>query len=120
MADTMPAGMPSSSAKATASAVSSIVTGSRSRISATTGLPVRHEVPRSPVARPPIQSAYCRHHGWSSPKKRLSSATIAGLTIASAPIICSTTVPGTSRSIRNTSTERPTSVRAIEYSRTAT
>ena len=99
--------MPSSIAKPTASAVSSIVTGSRSRISATTGLPVRHEVPRSPWARSPIQRPYCRHHGWSRPKKRLSSATIAGLTMASAPIICSTTVPGTSRSMRKTSSDRP-------------
>src|SRR5207302_1814282 len=38
--------------------------------------------------------------------------------MASAPIICSTTVPGTRRSMRNTSRVSPRSVRAIEYSRT--
>ena len=43
---------------------------------------------------------------------------MAGLTTASAPIICSTTVPGTRRSIRKTSTVRPSSVRTIEYRRT--
>jgi len=120
VADRMPVGMPISSAKATASEVSSMVTGRRSRISATTGLPVRHDVPRSPWTRPPIQVAYCRHHGWSRPKNRLSSATISGLTTASAPISCSTTVPGTRRSMRKTSSDRPARVRAIEYSRTAT
>ena len=105
--------MPRTSAKATASVVSSIVTGSRSRMSVATGLPVRHEVPRSPWARLPIQRPYCTHQGWSRPKKRFSSATMAGLTIASAPIICSTTVPGTSRSIRKTSSDRPSIVRAM-------
>jgi hypothetical protein len=110
----MPAGMPRTSANVTASIVSSSVTGSRSRISATTGLPVRHDVPRLPCASSPIQRPYWSHHGWSSPKKRLSSATMAGLTIASAPIICSTTVPGINRSMRKTSTVRPTSVSAIE------
>jgi hypothetical protein len=114
VAETIPAGMPSRSEKATASPVSSSVTGSRSMMSAITGLPVRQEVPRSPWARLPTQIAYCRHHGWSRPKKRLSSATMAGLTTASAPIICSTTVPGTRRSIRNTITDTPTRVRAIE------
>ena len=44
--------------------------------------------------------------------------TMAGLTTASAPIICSTTVPGIRRSIRKTSTVSPASVTAIEYSRT--
>ena len=47
-----------------------------------------------------------------------SSATMAGLTTASAPIICSTTVPGISRSMRKISTVSPSSVRAIEYRRT--
>jgi hypothetical protein len=112
--------MPSSIAKPTASVVSSIVTGSRSRISATTGLPVRQEVPRSPWASAATQRPYCCHHGWSKPKNRFSSATIAGLAMASAPINCSTTVPGTRRSMRNTSTERPTKVTAIEYNRTTT
>ncbi len=39
---------------------------------------------------------------------------MAALTTASAPIICSTTVPGISRSIRNVSTVRPASVTTIE------
>ncbi len=43
---------------------------------------------------------------------------MAGLAMASAPIICSTTVPGMSRSMRKISTVSPTRVRAIEYSRT--
>ena len=119
LADRIPAGMPSISAKPTASDVSSIVTGNRSRISVTTGLPVRHDVPRSPWARAVTQRPYCCHHGWSRPKNRFSSATIAGLTMASAPIICSTTVPGTRRSMRKTRRDRPRSVRAIEYRRTA-
>ena len=63
MAETMPAAIPRTSAKPTASTVSSRVTGSRSRMSPTTGLPVRHEVPRSPRARPPSQRAYCSYHG---------------------------------------------------------
>jgi hypothetical protein len=37
--------------------VSSIVTGKRSRISVTTGLPVRHEVPRSPWPSAAIPAA---------------------------------------------------------------
>src|SRR4029453_2376819 len=117
---TMPAGNPSSRAKPTANVVSSMVTGSRSRMSATTGLPVRHEVPRSPRTSPPIQRPYCTHHGWSSPKNRLSSATIAGLTMASAPIIPPPTPPGPSRNIKNTNTDNPTNVSTIEYSRTTT
>ena len=47
-AETMPAGTPRSSAKPTDSSVSSNVTGSRSRMRLATGLPVRHDVPRSP------------------------------------------------------------------------
>ena len=47
-AERMPAAMPSTSEKATASPVSSMVTGRRSRMSSTTGLPVRQDVPRSP------------------------------------------------------------------------
>ena len=46
-------------------------------------------------------------------------STIAALTTASAPIICSTTVPGIRRSIRKTSTVSPSSVSPIEYSRTS-
>jgi hypothetical protein len=113
-AETMPAAMPSTSAKATEKRVSSRVTGKRSRMRDTTGLPVRHEVPRSPWASCPIQRPYCRYQGWSSPKNRLSSATMAGLTTASAPIICSTTVPGIRRSMRKIRTVRPTTVRAME------
>ncbi len=117
-AETMPAAIPRTRAKATARAVSSMVTGRRSRMSWITGLPVRQEVPRSPWASWPSHRAYWTHHGWSRPKKRLSSATMAGLTIASAPIICSTTVPGISRSMRKISTVSPTNVSAIEYRRT--
>src|SRR4029453_13485924 len=58
--------------------------------------------------------AYCTYPGWSSPKKRLSCSTICGLTTASAPIICSTTVPGIRRSIRKMSTVRPSNVKAME------
>src|SRR5262245_28795369 len=84
---------------------------------ASTGLPVRQDAPRSPWASWPIQRPYCTYQGWSSPKKRFSSATMAGLAMASAPIICSTTVPGIRRSIRNTSTVSPSMVAAMEYSR---
>src|SRR6266540_1493382 len=118
IAETMPAAMPRTSANPTASPVSSSVTGSRSRMSCVTGLPVRHEVPRSPRASSATHREYWTYHGWSRPKNRLSSATMAALTIASAPIICSTTVPGISRSMRKISTVSPASVRAIEYART--
>jgi hypothetical protein len=84
-----------------------------------TGLPVRHEVPKSPWASRPIHARYCVYHGWSRPKKRLSCSTISLLTTASAPIICSTTVPGTRRSMRKTSTVSPARVTPIEYRRTA-
>jgi hypothetical protein len=39
---------------------------------------------------------------------------MAGVAMASTPIICSTTVPGIRRSIRKTSTVSPVSVSAIE------
>src|SRR5262249_41403301 len=52
------------------------------------------------------------------PKKRFSSATMAGLAMASAPIICSTTVPGMRRSMRKIRMVRPARVSAIEYNRT--
>ena len=63
IAEMMPATPPSASAKAIANTVSSRVTGSRSRISATTGLPVRHDVPKSPCTSRPSQRAYCRYQG---------------------------------------------------------
>jgi len=44
---------------------------------------------------------------------------MAGLTTASAPIICSTTVPGIRRSMRKIRNVRPRSVRPIEYRRTS-
>ncbi len=62
-AERMPAAMPSTSEKATASPVSSMVTGRRSRMSSKTGLPVRQDVPRSPWASWPSQRPYCTHHG---------------------------------------------------------
>ena len=43
------------------------------------GAPGRAEVALRELAEPASRTA--RHHGWSRPKKRLSSATIAGLTI---------------------------------------
>ncbi len=87
-------------------------------MSEATGLPVRHEVPRSPWRSWPIQRPYCTYHGWSRPKKALSCATMVGLAIASTPIICSTTVPGISRSMRKIKMVSPARLRAIEYSRT--
>ena len=113
-ADRIPAATPRISEKATESTVSSIVTGRRSRIRERTGLPVRHEVPRSPRRSWPSQRPYWTYQGWSRPKKRFSWSTICWLTIASAPIICSTTVPGMRWSMRKTRTVSPSSVKAIE------
>jgi hypothetical protein len=113
-ADRMPAPTPRTREKATARSVSSIVTGSRSRISESTGFPVRQEVPRLPWRSWPSQRRYWTYHAWSRPKKRLSCSTICWLTTASAPIICSTTVPGIRRSMRKTRTVSPRRVTAIE------
>jgi hypothetical protein len=63
VAETMPAAMPSTSEKPTARQVSSRVTGSRSRMRESTGLPVRHDVPRSPWTSWPIHRPYWTYHG---------------------------------------------------------
>ena len=54
-ADTMPAGMPISSAISIASTASSMVTGSFCSTSSSTGCWLRTDSPRSPCSTPPTQ-----------------------------------------------------------------
>src|SRR5688572_26468549 len=114
-----PSGTPITSDHATASTASSADTGSRSRKSASTGRPESHDTPRSPRTTPASQCAYCTGTGRSSPKYARKDATTSGDAMAACPSSCSTTVPGTIRTIRNTTTLTPSSVSAVASSRRA-
>jgi len=83
-------------------------------ISSVTGRSVHIDLPRSRVARPTIQSANWFRSGLSSPSRLRSISIVSCVTAPPSPrSFTSTTSPGTTRSMKNTSTATPISVGII-------
>ena len=116
----MPTGRAITSPMRIASTPSSMVTGSRPMILASTGsrLPIR-EGPRVPSRRmPPIQRAYCTWAGTSRPSMCSSAARSTSAAINSVlPNIASMASPGMKRTERKTSTLRMNRVGMISSNR---
>ncbi len=91
----------------------------RSRISSITGRSVHIELPKFSVATPIIQSANCVASGLSRPM-RVRSASISLLRRRCRrrrAVLISTTSPGTTRSMKKTSTATPSSVGIVRSTR---
>lgn len=76
-AATAPAGIPQSTDTRVAASVSSMVLGSRCRISSSTGSPLNTEYPKSPCARLPSHTRYCWTSGRSSPRSTMMPRRVA-------------------------------------------
>src|SRR5579883_1318751 len=100
-AASVPMGMPSSTAAASANTPSSSERGTRTASSAPMERPDRIEVPKSPRARCASQAAYCSMSWRSRPSACRMAAILSG-DAAFSPSMTTTTSPGTARSSRNT------------------
>ena len=91
-----------------------IDSSSRMPISSVTGRSVHIDLPRSSVARPTIQSANWFASGLSRPSRLRSMSIVSCETLPPSPrSFTSTTSPGTTRSMKNTSTATPIRVGII-------
>jgi hypothetical protein len=109
------AGTAMSSATAIDNTISSSVTGSRMSTSASTGRPVRIELPQSPRASLPSQITYCTMIGLFRPYS--SRALIASSSVKASPRSETTGSPGTDRIITNTTKVIISTVGTIASSR---
>src|SRR5436309_3115710 len=118
IADTMPTGKATTSEIVIAYTASSRLGRSRRLTFSMTGSPLRIERPRSPCSSRPIQAAYCRYRGRSSPSsRRRFSFTVASTDSA---IMTSIGSPGVRWSSRNTPAVTRTSTGTVAPSRRRT
>ncbi len=120
VADSTPSGMATTVAIATASSVSSTVTGSACSSRPPTGWPLRSEMPGSPRSNPPIHLTYWTGSGSANPNTSRSRWREASVTFSLPAVIRSTTSPGSRRSIRKISSDIPNSVGISSSSRRRT
>ena len=91
---------------------------SRSPISSITGRSVHIDLPKSSFAMPIIHSPNWMMSGLSRPSRLRSSSIVSCETLPPSPrSLISTTSPGTTRSMKNTSTATPSSVGIISSTR---
>ena len=105
-----PSGRPIASAIRRLDTINGNVTPARTATCCATGLPPITDTPRSPCSRPAIQSQYCAKSGLSKPSSARNDAIRSG--VALVPAITAATSPGSTRSIMNTSADRPTKAAA--------
>ena len=111
-------GMASNTAKIVAISATCSESSRRSMISSITGRSVHIEMPKSPFAIPTIQSPNCVRSGRSRPSRLRSNSTVSWETLPPSPrSFTSTMSPGTTRSMKNTSTATPISVGIINRTR---
>ncbi len=110
-----PSGRPIASAISRLSTIRGNVTAARMAICRATGRPPTVDTPRSPCSRPAIQSPYCATSGLSKPNSARSDAMRSG--VAFVPAMTAATSPGNTRSITNTSADRPTKAATNSASR---
>src|SRR5206468_2155689 len=118
IADTMPTGKATTSEIVIAYTASSRLGRSRRLTFSMTGSPLRIERPRSPCSSRPIQAAYCRYRGRSSPSsRRRFSFTV---TSTDSAIMTSIGSPGVRWSSRNTPAVTRSRTGTVEPSRRRT
>ena len=87
-------------------------------ISSITGRSVHIEMPKSPFAILTIHSPNCVSNGRSRPRRLRSDSTTSWETLPPSPRSFTSTIsPGTTRSMKNTSTATPSNVGIISSTR---